>query len=459
MHAMRWCGMVLVLAMLGACATDPAGRYAPSAEVPVALWLDPKGRPKWFGDYAKDARAHIQRYHEDTAETRPENWLEQVSPRQWEMAGVGCKPSNTHGVLLVHGLTDSPYLMRDLGNALAPEGPSAVPPLKNGRCLLLRSLLLPGHGTRPGDLLTVRYQDWLAATEWGLRSFAGRAHRVHLVGFSTGGALGLLAAFRQQDKALEPPLASLVLLAPAIQAVDPMSHHPWLLRVAAWSGLRPWVDKDPDRDWAKYESFALNAGAQIALLGRELDKRMDAQPEKKAIPVPVFIAAALNDSTIDTAESIRRFLQHDEARSRLWLAAPDKSPAQRAEVDTKLAERRQKAFAEAMADTRRVKLVDALDTAYPDVRDFAHTALPVDWKNKHYGKGGAYVNCLAYRAKPEVQQACLGDTHSVVYGETPVPADTQVGPLLRRLTFNPKFDVLVQDIRAFLETVTVGEAP
>lgn len=452
MHAIRAVQVVLLLAMLGACATDPAGRHAPGPQAAGRLWLDAQGQPKGFAQYRRDALAHIARNHVDHADLplgERERLPERIGPYEWPLAGTSCAPANTHGVLLVHGLTDSPYLMRDLGDVLAG------PPLPAGRCFLVRSLLLPGHGTRPGDLLQVRYQDWLDATEWGLRSFAGQAAQVHLVGFSTGGALGLLSAYRQQEEAIVPPLASLVLLAPAIRANDPMARHPWALRALAWTGLLRWVDEHEDRDWAKYESFPLNAGAQIALLGRELDKRMD-----KAIPVPVFMAVSLNDGTIDTAESIGRFLAGADGRSRLWLVAPGKSGAQADGVDPKMAQRRRDAFDAAVADARRVRVLDA--QVPPDVRDIAHTALPVRPDNPHYGRGGDYANCLAYAAaqtEPEAEakwQACLAGGPQVVYGETPVPDDLPAGVLMRRLTFNPLFAPMVQDMKAFLGNASQG---
>src|SRR5690348_2719348 len=61
--------------------------------------------------------------------------------------------SPKQGVLLLHGLLDSPFVMKDIGNYFQSQG------------MLVRALVLPGHGTVPGALLNVSYHDWLAAVE------------------------------------------------------------------------------------------------------------------------------------------------------------------------------------------------------------------------------------------------------------------------------------------------------
>ena len=56
---------------------------------------------------------------------------------------------NTRGViLLLHGLSDSPYHMRALGQIFKEEG------------FYVLGLRLPGHGTLPSGLLNVTWQEW-----------------------------------------------------------------------------------------------------------------------------------------------------------------------------------------------------------------------------------------------------------------------------------------------------------
>ena len=93
-----------------------------------------------------------------------------------------CANSKRTGALLIHGLTDTPYLMRDIGNSI----------IKNNDCMLIRSIVLPGHATVPGDLLDVKYSDWIDATNYGVKSFSDSGiDNIFIAGFSTGGALAL----------------------------------------------------------------------------------------------------------------------------------------------------------------------------------------------------------------------------------------------------------------------------
>ena len=89
-----------------------------------------------------------------------------------------------YGALLIHGLLDSPFIMKDAGLHLQSQG------------LLVRSILLPGHGTVPGSLLNVKYEDWLQAVRYGIASLAKDVEHIFLVGFSTGASLSIYISAR-----------------------------------------------------------------------------------------------------------------------------------------------------------------------------------------------------------------------------------------------------------------------
>ncbi len=57
------------------------------------------------------------------------------------------------GILLIHGLGDSPWTYRDLATKLAEQG------------MLVRTVLLPGHGTKPADMIGVTSEDWNKAVQ------------------------------------------------------------------------------------------------------------------------------------------------------------------------------------------------------------------------------------------------------------------------------------------------------
>ena len=71
------------------------------------------------------------------------------------------------GILMVHGLSDSAFLVREIGEFFRQQG------------FYVFAMLLPGHGTRPGDLLEIRWQDWLQAHQRGGLSDAVSQARRH----------------------------------------------------------------------------------------------------------------------------------------------------------------------------------------------------------------------------------------------------------------------------------------
>ena len=85
-------------------------------------------------------------------------------------------------VVLLHGLTDSPYSLRHIADRYRDLGYIAI------------GLRLPGHGTVPGALTATKWQDWLAATRLAVREArrrVGASAPLHLVGYSAGGALAV----------------------------------------------------------------------------------------------------------------------------------------------------------------------------------------------------------------------------------------------------------------------------
>ncbi|MDB4506270.1 hypothetical protein N9087_01125, partial [bacterium] len=71
----------------------------------------------------------------------------------WNRSRVLECDSPIGGVLLVHGLSDSPYSLRRLGERLHAEGYTVI------------WLRVPGHGTNPHALATICWDDWTAAVK------------------------------------------------------------------------------------------------------------------------------------------------------------------------------------------------------------------------------------------------------------------------------------------------------
>ena len=105
-------------------------------------------------------------------------WLQQNWNRTFELV-----PDNiTGGALLLHGLTDSPYSLRRIGEILHAKG------------FYVLGLRLPGHGTIPGALTQVHWEDWVAASRIGarhVRERIGSKRPFFIAGYSNGGGLAV----------------------------------------------------------------------------------------------------------------------------------------------------------------------------------------------------------------------------------------------------------------------------
>jgi alpha-beta hydrolase superfamily lysophospholipase len=206
-------------------------------------------------------------------------------------------------VLLVHGLTDSPYALRGLAEFFRERGFYVV------------VLRMPGHGTLPAGLVAARWQDWYAAVELAARHAAARAgpgKPFYAGGYSTGAALVTLYAVRSLGDASLPRTQRLVLLSPAIG----MSEFAVLTNIIAGLAFIPyfeksrWLDVWPEYDPYKYNSFPVNATNQIHLLTRELHRSLDAAAARgqlEAMP-RVLAFQSLVDATITAGDVVRRLL-------------------------------------------------------------------------------------------------------------------------------------------------------
>lgn len=205
-------------------------------------------------------------------------------------------------VVLLHGLTDAPYSLRHIALRYRDLGYVAI------------GLRLPGHGTVPGALTAVTWQDWLAATRLAVREArrrVGPKAPLELVGYSAGGALALKYALDAiQDSHLARP-DRIVLISPMI-GITPFARFAWLAGLPAL--LPPfakaaWFSIEPEFNPFKYNSFPVNAARQAYLLTASLQAEIARLAKddrlKHLAPVLAFQSAA--DSTVSARAVIVSF--------------------------------------------------------------------------------------------------------------------------------------------------------
>lgn len=304
------------------------------------------------------------------------------------------------GVLLAHGLSDSPYHMRHLAAFFQRNG------------FRVMAVLLPGHGTQPGDLLDVRWQDWAKTVAFGADCLAAEVDEVYLAGFSAGAALSVCHAAKDER------VHGLFLFSPAFEIT---ARAKWARLHKSYSWLLPrtaWVNILQDRDPYKYESFCKNAAAQMYGLTKALPQQ--------ALSIPVFAAASADDATVSSAATLRFMQRATHPASRLVWYAKEKLER---------------------------KNVEWVNSAIPEQRilSSAHTAVVVPPEDVHYGAAGEYLNCLHYRENDdESYTLCMNNKQAAWLGEVN-ERNLQQG-LLRRLTFNPHYAEMEVSMQRFIES-------
>jgi alpha-beta hydrolase superfamily lysophospholipase len=208
-------------------------------------------------------------------------------------------------VVLLHGLTDSPYSQRHIAQVYRDHGFVAI------------VIRLPGHGTVPAGLTDVEWQDWAAATRLAVREARRRiapSAPLHLVGFSNGGALAVNYALNAiADPRLTRP-DRIVLISPMIG----------ITRFARFAGLAglpalfppfaeaAWLGVVPEFNPFKYNSFPVNGAVQsyrlTQVLQREIAK-LGRTGQLAHLP-PIITFQSVMDFTVSTSAIVSALYAH-----------------------------------------------------------------------------------------------------------------------------------------------------
>jgi alpha-beta hydrolase superfamily lysophospholipase len=274
-----------------------APREADAAEIARLDW------PGWLGQeeqlnrevelhmrtaLAASERVRANRYYEGSP-LYPGHFAQNWN-RSFELLPTG-EPRGA--VVLLHGLSDSPYSLRHVARVYVAHGFAAI------------GIRLPGHGTVPAGLTSVHWQDWRAAARLAVREarrLAGPGKPIHIVGYSNGGALAMQYTL---DSLTEPGLdvpARVVLFSPMIG----LTRFARFAGVAGWPALLPrfsktaWLDIIPEFNPFKYGSFPVNAAVQsyelTQVLGEQLSNAVASGALSRLPPILAFQSVV--DSTV-----------------------------------------------------------------------------------------------------------------------------------------------------------------
>lgn len=356
-------------------------------------------------------------------------------------------------VVLLHGLTDSPYSVQRIAADYQQRGFVAVVPR------------LPGHGTAPGALSDVEWEQWMAVTRLAVREarrLGGTEVPLHLVGYSNGGALALKYALDALDDNHLAKPQQLILISPMIG----VSAFARFAGLAGLPALLPpfakaaWLNIQPEYNPFKYNSFPVNGARQSWQLTQALQQQIRRYAYKQSLTAlpPVLAFQSVMDSTVSTravvdmlfnllpsngselvifdinqAASLRPFLRPGAYLSVDALLPP---PPRRytTTVVTNASAQTLKTVARRLPAGAVAAQITPLTTPWPaDIYSLSHVALPFPPQDDLYGTRPVDPQRFGINLG---NAALRGETGGLIAGMD----------AMMRLTSNPFYDYMLQRI-------------
>jgi esterase/lipase len=377
--------------------------------------------------------------------------VEHNAPTLTAPKGFSCRQTRNpaagqdrYGVVLLHGLYDSPYVMHDLRDYF------------NRKCFHVLSMLLPGHGTRPGDMLQVTVEQWKKAVDFAITKMAERVDKLLVAGFSTGGALAIDYVLNSH-RSNAGKIRGLVLFAPALQI---NSQAAALMMADVFSWIPGQIFRD--EDYTKYESLTTNSVRQIISLANSVRHDLENRP----LAIPAFISLAANDYTIPASTTIELFRhQRFGPGSKLLIYSPlpknDSITFDTSWIREHPAE---------LCFTDRGKPDETIcDSSFRYrqnnreylIGDFSHMSLTLRPTDPHYGLAGDYRYCLHYfldddrdryaQCKTAMSGVCFGERERYTHKRSRLCPEQDRA--VARLTANPLYPLLESRLDAFLASL------
>ena len=217
--------------------------------------------------------------------------------------------SGQHGVLLIHGLLASPAETRRFGDFLVEAGYTVL------------GVRLKGHGTTPLDLASLDWQEWYQSVKHCYEILAEMVERVHLVGFSTGGALALVLASERPEKVINVAAICVpvkfqnpnMMLISLLHGVNRFTQ--W---VATKDAIKAFVNSDTEHPDINYRHIPVSALYELRQLIDVLEKKV------KDVQCPVALLQAQNDPVVEPSSALRLYEKLTTADATLIQIPADK---------------------------------------------------------------------------------------------------------------------------------------
>lgn len=363
-----------------------------------------------FPRYVEAVTAEVGRYRIPFDSAQAGRELSRVIPQ--EVLPAPACAGREHGIaILVHGLSDTAFSMRELGEVLSRA------------CYRSRIILLPGHGTRAGDLLKTRLHHWQSTLDYLVEQAAQESETVILAGFSLGAVLTLESALKHPER-----VDGVVGISPAYYLSSAR-----LARWAPWAApFVPWVDRGVADDPMRYEAMPTRGVAETWKAIKSLHRALD----RTSVTMPWMLIQSMDDLVVVPEQNESLWRQRAiHPKSRLLRLVSDQSFPQEPGVVN----------LPARSDEYRVL-------------GLTHLAVHQSPDNPHYGVDGSYRNCGGGAPRDVAQVSLCETADAVSYGlwnTEPVE-----GQALAFSTFNPSFNAMSDALVGFaLDVATASREP
>ncbi|MFS1982959.1 alpha/beta fold hydrolase [Vibrio breoganii] len=342
-----------------------------------------------------------QTYLAETQQWLLENRVFFTDDKQTELSAVApfeLVPQNPNGqgILLVHGLGDSPFSYVDIAPDLAAQG------------YLVRVILLPGHGTRAADLSLPELEDWQNVVAHHYQLLNEKVEGVWLGGFSTGANLVTALAYQQ------PTVKGLLLFSPAFKPRNSLAKYsPYAKWFVDWEG------KTKEDNYTRYNSLHMNGAATYYETSAVVRDYIDDAGYDK----PTFVMLSEADETIDSQYAVGQFSERftNSQNELLW-------------------------FGETQYKDERITRY-SMDLPQQKILSASHISLVFSPDNPIYKRDGEVRLC--FREQPEGMPEDCSEVASdqVWFAAFGDGEETQVRA---RISWNPYFDQSMQKLNRFL---------
>ncbi|MBP7710391.1 MAG: alpha/beta hydrolase [Rickettsiales bacterium] len=225
------------------------------------------------------------------------------------------------GVLVSHGYKAAPQEIAELAQFL------------NGFGFKVYGTRLKGHGTSPINLKDTTWEDWYTSMQRGYAALQNICAKIVIVGFSTGGLLGLVSCSRKNQVAKK--LVGVVSINAALKLLDLKARmvpgiNMWnemLDKLHIDKGHFEYVDDVPENPHINYSRNYLKGVEQLSDLMAECEKNL------AGISTNALIIQATKDPVVnpvsgkiiyDTIKSPQKFFSQLEFSNHVIVTGPEK---------------------------------------------------------------------------------------------------------------------------------------